>query len=47
MEDFKINNLSEEEKKAREEKSNANRAWGWLIGICVVICLFAVIVFFI
>lgn len=47
MEDFKINKLSEEEKKALEEKSNANRAWGWLIGICVFICLFAVIVFFI
>ena len=45
MEDFKINEFSKEEKKALEEKSSANRAWIWLIGICVIICLFAVIVF--
>lgn len=45
MADFKINKLSEEEKKAQKEKNTAKKAWVWLVIICLLVCSFAAVAF--
>lgn len=45
MADIKLKKLSNEEKKAQEEKKSAKIVWTILIAISLVLCIFAVIVF--